>query len=135
MKAPDARTVSYGILLGLTGSVWLINGLFCKLMMMVPRHMWIVGSVLGYEHAVLFTKIIGLAETLFAFWIVSGYLPRVTAILQVIVILAMNLLEFFLAPGLLLWGRFNLVFALLFAAAILVNEFVLRPSTPNGTDV
>ncbi len=38
----------------------------------------------------------------------------------------MNGLEFSMVPDLLLWGRFNLVFALLFIGIVYYNEFVLK---------
>jgi len=38
----------------------------------------------------------------------------------------MNSLEFILAPDLLLWGRFNALFAFLFILGIVYNEFYLR---------
>jgi hypothetical protein len=46
---------------------------------------------------------------------------------QVIIIAAMNLMEFFLVPDLLLWGRFNLLFAFLFILLIGYNEYYLKP--------
>ncbi len=42
-----------------------------------------------------------------------------------LIVATMNGLEFSLVPDLLLWGRFNLVFALLFIGMIYYNEFVL----------
>ena len=130
--AIHAQELFYQVTVGLIASVWLINGLFCKVFLMVPRHQLIVASVLGSEHATLLTRIIGISETLVAFWIVSGYRPRTIAIIQVVVILAMNLLEFFLVPDLLLWGRVNLVFALLLVLTILYTEFKLRSSGTNA---
>src|SRR5690348_9429587 len=98
----------------LIAAVWLANGLFCKVLNGVPRHQEIVARILGNDHAALFTKGIGLAEIAMAIWVISGYLSRLNAIVQVSVIATMNLLEFFLVPDLLLWGRFNLLFAFLF---------------------
>jgi putative exporter of polyketide antibiotics len=46
----------------LIAAVWLINGLFCKLFNLVPRHQEIVSNILGHEHAALLTKLIGLGE-------------------------------------------------------------------------
>ncbi len=46
-----------------------------------------------------------------------------------VVISTMNILEFLLVPQLLLWGRFNIVFAVIFIALIYYNEFKLK----NGT--
>ncbi|EMS33047.1 hypothetical protein C943_00324 [Mariniradius saccharolyticus AK6] len=38
----------------------------------------------------------------------------------------MNILEFVLVPDLLLWGRYNALFALLFIGLVYYNEFVLN---------
>jgi uncharacterized membrane protein YphA (DoxX/SURF4 family) len=53
--------------------VWLINGLFCKVLNMVPRHRQIVAAILGQNHAAIFTVLIGIAEIVMAVWIISGY--------------------------------------------------------------
>lgn len=113
----------------LIAAVWLVNGLFCKTLNWVPRHQEIVARILGNNHAPLFTKVIGLAEIVMAIWIVSGYRSRLNTIMQVLVIGTMNLLEFFLVPDLLLWGRFNLLFAILFIAVIVYNEYYLKPKS------
>ena len=111
----------------LIAAIWLANGLFCKVLNLVPRHLQIVASILGSNHAELLTKMIGLAEITMAVWIVSGYWSRLNAIMQVIIIGAMNIMEFFLVPDLLLWGRFNLLFAFLFILLIVYNEYYLNP--------
>src|SRR5688572_25635021 len=109
----------------LIAAVWLVNGLFCKVLGLVPRHQEIVATILGNGHAASLTRLIGLSEIVMAVWIASGYWARLNAITQVMVIATMNLLEFTLAPGLLLWGRFNLLFAFLFMLLILYNQFFL----------
>jgi hypothetical protein len=109
--------------------VWLVNGLYCKVLNGVPRHQAIVARILGHDHSVGLTQLIGIAETGMAIWIVSGYRPRLNVITQVAVIAAMNILEFILVPDLLLWGRFNLLFAFLFILYILYNEYYLKPKT------
>lgn len=105
--------------------VWLVNGLLCKVLNLVPRHREIVGRILGSKHARLLTVVIGLAETGMAIWILSGSYKEITAVIQMIIIAGMNLLEFFLASDLLLWGRANAIFAFLFIALIYYNEFYL----------
>ena len=107
-------------------AVWMANGLFCKILNLVPRHQEIVTRILGNDHAAIFTKAIGFSETAMAIWIVSSYLARLNVIIQVAVIATMNVLEFILVPDLLLWGRFNILFAFLFILLILYNEFFLR---------
>ena len=116
----------WGIILAL---VWLANGLFCKVLNLVPRHQEIVARILGNEHAFLFTKLIGIGEILMATWVISRIKPRFCAIVQIILILVMNGIEIFLAPDLLLWGRLNFVFALLFIVLIGWMEFGYRKTS------
>ncbi len=106
--------------------VWLINGLYCKVLHFVPRHQQIVASILNKEHARTITILIGLSEIVMAIWTLSRFKSRLNAIFQIIIIVAMNILEFILVPDLLLWGKFNLVFALLFIAMIYYNAFILN---------
>ena len=107
----------------LIASVWLTNGLFCKLLMLVPRHAAIVARILGPAHATLLTRLIGLGEIGLALWVVSGIRPRWCALVQIALILAMNALEAWLVPDLLLWGRANAVFAALFCLLIYWHTF------------
>ena len=104
-------------------TVWLINGLFCKLLNLVPRHAVIVARIMGSEHAILLSKLIGFSEIVMAAWIISGYKSKLNAVVQIIVISSMNMLEVMLAPDLLLWGYFNAMFAFLFLLLIWYNEF------------
>jgi len=104
-------------------AVWIINGLFCKVLNLVPRHQEIVARILGNDHARLFTLAIGISETAMAVWILSGIKRRLNAITQIIIIAIMNTMEFILVPDLLLWGRFNALFAFLFILLIFYNEF------------
>lgn len=104
-------------------SVWLVNGLICKVLNLVPRHEAIVARILGEDHAILFTKLIGVGEMLMAIWIVSGKYRRLNVFIQMILILVMNVIEFFLTPDLLKWGRLNLFFAILFVLVIAYKEF------------
>lgn len=106
--------------------VWLINGLFCKVLDLVPRHREIIAAILGKEHADILTLLIGISEIVMAMWIVSGFKSRFNAALQIVIILTMNLLEFFLVPDLLLWGYGNLPFAVLLIGIVYYNEFVLN---------
>lgn len=91
--------------------VWLINGVWCKVLSHVPRHEAIVAAILGGTYASGFTLAIGLAELVMALWIISGRKRRLNAFTQIMVIMSMNILEFLVVPELLLWGRLNLVFA------------------------
>ncbi|MEM7163158.1 MAG: DoxX-like family protein [Bacteroidota bacterium] len=106
--------------------VWLANGLLCKVLNLVPRHQDIVARILGEEHARLFTVLIGLSEIAMCIWILSKFKSRLNAILQILIVAIMNILEFILVPDLLLWAKFNSVFALLFIAIVYYNEFILK---------
>ncbi len=79
-------------------AVWIANGLFCKVLNLVPRHEQIVARILGDQYSGLLTKAIGAAEIAMAVWILSGIMPRLNAMTQIVVVGAMNVLEFFLAP-------------------------------------
>lgn len=109
-------------------SVWLVNGLFCKVLNWVPRHQEIVARILGAEYAENFVLWIGLAEISMAIWFASGIKNKLNGALQIFIVLLMNLLEMILAPDLLLWGPWNMIFAILFAGMIYVYSFVW--STP-----
>jgi len=85
-----------------------------------------VARILGPEHADLFIKLIGTAEILMALWVLTGIMSRLNAAVQILIVLAMNILEFVLVPDLLLWGKTNLLFAILFCLLIFCNEFVLN---------
>ena len=118
-------TIANKILTIAISLVWLINGLFCKLLNLVPRHQQIVARILGEEHAELLTKLIGVSEILMCVWILSRVRSRPCAIIQMFIITTMNIIEFILAPDLLLFGRMNLPFAVVLIVVIFINEFVL----------
>jgi hypothetical protein len=107
-------------------TVWIGNGLFCKVLNLVPRHQEIVARILGNDHARLLTILIGVSEIAMAVWILSGCWSRLNAVTQIVVIATMNTLEFFLVPDLLLWGKLNAFFAFLFILLIFYNEFLLN---------
>ena len=109
--------------------VWFANGLLCKVFNLVPRHQQIVAGILGEPHARLFTVFIGVSEICMGIWILSNLFPRLNAVAQIIVIAAMNALEFILVPDLLLWGRFNSLFAGLFICIIAFDHFYIYPKT------
>jgi hypothetical protein len=107
-------------------AVWMVNGLFCKTLNLVPRHQEIVSRILTTDNARLLTLLIGLAETGMAAWILSGIRKRFNAVIQIVLIATMNTVEFIFAPDLLLWGRANAIFAFLFILLIYYNEFRLN---------
>lgn len=107
-------------------TVWLINGLVCKLLNLVPRHQQIVAEILGGHNSRLFTFLIGIFEIIMAFWVLTKYKSKWNAIAQIAIVATMNILEFILVPEHLLWSRFNIFFALLFIVLVYYNEFVLK---------
>lgn len=111
----------------LVAAVWLINGLFAKVLNFVPRHEQIVAEILGAKHAGWMTTAIGVGEIFIAAWILSDRWPRIGATIQILLVAVMNILEFLLVPEHLLWGRFNAVFACVFIAVVFINGFVLSP--------
>ncbi|HCN38288.1 MAG TPA: hypothetical protein DIS94_11330 [Bacteroidetes bacterium] len=106
--------------------VWIVNGLFFKILNIVPRHKEIVNKIFPGDWSDLIILIIGILEVLLAIWILTGFKIRLNTLLQVLLILTMNIIEFFYVPDLLLFGKFNLFFAIIFCILILLNEFKLK---------
>lgn len=103
--------------------VWMINGVFCKVLNYVPRHQLIVARILGETHVALLTRTIGILEAGMAIWILSRIKSRWCAIAQILLVAAMNVIEFIAAPDLLLFGRINIIIAAVFIFIIYRNEF------------
>lgn len=108
--------------------VWFVNGLLCKVLDLVPRHREIVGRILGEDHALVLTRLIGLSEIVMAVWILSLWKWRWSATAQIIAVLTMNVIEFLLVPDLLLFGRCNAVVALAYASVVAYAGFIHSPS-------
>jgi uncharacterized membrane protein YphA (DoxX/SURF4 family) len=120
------KTRIYKILTYCIATVWISNGLFCKVLNLVPRHEQIVARILGDDHSRSLTIIIGLSEIIMAVWILSGYKTKLNAIAQITIVATMNTLEFILVPDLLLWGKLNSLFATIFILVVYFNEFYLN---------
>jgi uncharacterized membrane protein YphA (DoxX/SURF4 family) len=103
--------------------VWLVNGLYCKVLDGVPRHREIVARILGEDHAFLLTRLIGCAEIVMAAWILSGIRRKWSAAAQIATVATMNVIEFFLAPDLLLFGKFNSLIALAYIILVTWSEY------------
>lgn len=116
----------YKILTFCIALVWILNGLFCKVLNLVPRHEQIVARILGDDYSRDLTILIGLSEILMAIWILSRFKPRLNAIAQISIVGLMNTLEFILVPDILLWGKLNSLFALIFIMVVYFNEFYLN---------
>ena len=102
----------------LIGLVWLVNGLFCKVIGGVPRHQEIVATILGDEFAGPITVLIGCGEIFIALWILSGRFRAACGWLQIILVLTMNTMEQALASEFLLWGPWNFLWALGFSIVV-----------------
>lgn len=106
--------------------VWLVNGLFCKVLNLTPRHRAIVGRIIGEKYAASLTIMIGIAEVAVGGWIISGLHSTACKLFQICIIMTMNIIEFSKAPELLLYGKLNIVFAALFCLFLLYVEIAIR---------
>ena len=111
--------------------VWIINGLFCKMLNFVPRHRQIISEILGDDYAQIFTRLIGFSEVVMALWVLSKFKHRLNATIQIAIVGLMNILEFILVPELLLWGKLNSLFAFIFILVVYLNEFYLNKKIKN----
>lgn len=111
----------------LIASIWLINGLFCKVFNLVPRHQQIVGEIVSNDYSRELTLVIGMLEITMVVWIISNYKSKLNAITQIVIVSIMNIIEFLITPDLLLWGKLNIVFSALFVYIVYVNDFKLTP--------
>jgi uncharacterized membrane protein YphA (DoxX/SURF4 family) len=84
-------------------SVWLVHGLFNKLLHGSPRHLQIVQSVPGLagDAGTRALILIGLVEVGIGLWVCSGWRARRCAAVQTILLLAMNVTELTFARPLL----------------------------------
>lgn len=85
--------------------VWLLHGLYNKLLGGSARHLAIVQSVPGLEGVTgqRVLTAVGLGEVAIALWVLSGWRPRLCAATQTVALLSMNVLELTFARDLLLW--------------------------------
>lgn len=111
-------------------TVWLINGLFCKVLNLVPRHQQIVVRILGNDYSQTLTLIIGLAEIVMSIWVLTRFKSKLNAITQMVVVATMNIIEFITVSELLLWGKLNIIFAFMFIGLVYYNEFVFNKTNP-----
>ena len=125
-KKTVTNSTTHKLLTYFIASVWIVNGLLCKVLNLVPRHRQIVASILGEEYSKPLTILIGLSEIGMAIWILSRFKTRLNANTQILIIATMNVLEFTLVPNLLLWGEANAIFAFMFILLIYYNEFHLN---------
>ncbi|TDY11648.1 DoxX-like family protein [Meridianimaribacter flavus] len=103
--------------------IWFINGLFCKVLNLVPRHEQIVANILSGDYSRPLILTIGCLEIAMAFWILSNKYSKLNAVVQIVIIASMNILEFVITPELLLWGKLNAFFACILIIIIYYNQF------------
>jgi hypothetical protein len=103
--------------------IWFLNGFYCKLLNQVPRHQLIVARILGAQHSFLFTKLIGVLEILMSVWVFSQFKSSFCTLTQVVLILTMNMIEYFKARDLLLFGRVNILLAVLLIGLIFYSPY------------
>ena len=116
-------SITNKILSFLIASVWLINGLYCKILNQVPRHETIVASIFNNEYSRQIIILIGFLEVCLSIWLFTKYKQKLATILQIFLVLLMNIIEFILAKELLLWREYNIVFALIFITIVYLNGF------------
>ena len=99
-----AETTTFILRLGVA-AVWLVHGLYNKLLDGSPRHLAIVQSVPGLSGAtgVRVLDAVGIFEVGVACWIVSGRRLRLCTAVQIAALFSMNVLELSFARHLLLW--------------------------------
>lgn len=86
-SGPDQKLIRISIAL-----VWLYEGLWCKLLGEMPHHAEVIASVpfIGPAAARAALIALGLAECGIAVWVLSGARMRVAALVQTILLVAMN---------------------------------------------
>lgn len=119
------KTILHNFLSYLIATVWIVNGLFCKVLNLVPRHEQIVARILGDTYSRPLTIAIGLSEIIMAIWILSKYRQKLNTVTQIAVVIVMNITEFMLVPDLLLWNHANILFAVLFSSIVYYHGFRL----------
>lgn len=123
------KSIIHKVLTILISLVWLINGLYAKVLGFVPRHQQIVARILGIEISFVAVKVIGALEICMFIWVISRKFSRLAAVVQIVIVMAMNILEFILVPDLLLFGRMNIIIALVFVCVVYINEFIIKPKS------
>lgn len=112
-------------------AVWIGMGLGAKVLGLVPRHQEIVARILGETHAGTLTVLIGLGEIAIAAWILSGRFPRTCAVVQIVLVAAMNLLEASIARDLLFFGAWNLAVAAVFILFVALVQWPRSRCSPD----
>lgn len=104
-------------------SVWFCFGLFGKIIPAHGRHQQILEDILHISNANTLIVFIGLLELALSLWILTIKNVKHLVPFQVMLILFMNLLELKFAPEHLLFGRFNILFAIAYSYLIIYLEY------------
>ena len=72
--------------------VWLYEGLWCKLAHGRPNHFYIAESMPGFTNLIAWVVLgyIGAIESVYAGWVLLGRMPRLAAVAQSALLIAMN---------------------------------------------
>lgn len=116
-----SRVVTCGIAL-----VWVMFAILGKLFPITPTHREIVARVFGEALSGPLIIFIGVGELCVAGWILSGIARRWCGWFQIVAVVTMNCIELSIASDILLWGRLNGFFALLFVLVVYTN-LVAKP--------
>jgi len=119
------KTINFLIIYSIS-AVWIVNGLYCKVLNFVPRHDQIVSRILDISISRPITISIGILEIIMGLWVLSRLKSNLNAIVQIVIVLVMNVLEFLLVPDLLLWGKLNICFAIVFITIVYFANFKLN---------
>jgi hypothetical protein len=97
--------IFHGVAVRAVAAVWLLHGLYNKLLGGSARHLAIVQAVpgLGGVTGERVLTAVGIGEVAIALWVLSGWRPRLCAATQTVALLSMNVLELTFARDLLLW--------------------------------
>jgi uncharacterized membrane protein YphA (DoxX/SURF4 family) len=95
-------------------TVWLLNGLYCKILGQVPRHEQIVETILGATYSHELTILIGVLEICLGIIIYLNIQAKFIAIFQIVIVMTMNLLEFAIGSRMAIMGCMESPFCLNF---------------------
>lgn len=92
------NTISHNLMLPLwlihvaVAAVWAYEGLWCKLLNGDPRQVEVVRAVpqLGPAIGAQFLRLLGVAETALAVWVLTGIAPLTCAVVQTVLLAALN---------------------------------------------
>jgi uncharacterized protein YqjF (DUF2071 family) len=104
-RAWTVRLNAHGVAAMVVAAVWLVHGLYNKLLGGSSRHLAIVQAVPGLDGTVgeVALASVGVLEVAVALWVLSARAPLLCAATQTVALLSMNIIELTFARDLLLW--------------------------------